>query len=220
MKHDTKKFLGVGAAALTILAIGAIISMNAGNLNTTKNNKVDEKLLSHADSHSTANGPYDYKINLVEFGDYECPGCAFMHQVLQQILSEYPRKISLVYRNYLIHKTSKSATLAAEAAGEQGKFWEMHDKLYENQQIWSKKEERADIFAEYAKELGLDMDKFNKSLTDQKMEDRINLDQADYTALQIQPPHTPTIFINGIEYTGDLSYPAFKAAIEEALKKP
>lgn len=221
MKQEMKKLLGIGAVIFTTLAIGAIVTISVGNNPAgTKGTKADEKLLMNADSHSTAEALYNYKVTVVEFGDYQCPACGFMNMVLKQVLSEYPHKINFIFRNFTIpkHKNALLAANAAEAADEQGKFWEMHDKLYETQQAWSESDQALVIFTGYAKDLGLDPDKFKKAVESQKFLDRIKQDQSDYMALQIEPPHTPTIFINNQEYKGNLSYAGFKTVIEQAFK--
>jgi len=128
-------------------------------------------------------GEKDAPITLIEFSDFQCPFCQrFVTQTLGQIKTNYidTGKVKMVYRDFpleSIHPQARPAAEAGECADEQGKFWEYHDKLFENQQIWasSGKEE----LKKYAEELGLDSDKFNDCLDSSKYKDEVTKDLAD-----------------------------------------
>lgn len=143
-------------------------------------------------------GPADAKVVVSEFGDYQCPACAKYHSVLKDnILPKYDGKIKFVFLNYPlpIHKNAQAAAQAAEAAGLQGKFWQMHDKLYERQTDWEKQGNPNGKFEEYAREIGLDMDKYKQDFASQKVVDIINNQAALGDAFNV--PGTPTFLVNG-----------------------
>lgn len=213
MKKEIKNLIII--AIVGIVVIGGIFAM----LKTPTNSQtVDQALLIHEDSYELLEGkPINAKVTVVEFGDFECPACGFSHGIFKQILLAYPDQVNLVFRHYPLpqHKTALIAAEAAEAAGEQGKFWQMYDLLYENQEKWSAKAEALDIFAEYAKQLNLDVEKFKKDIQDEKYKEKIKRDQADGDKLILTG--TPTIYINGQKYTGGLSFQGIKNAIEAQL---
>lgn len=158
------------------------------------------------------------KVTIVEFADFECPACAGMHPVLQKILTDYSGKINFVYRTFPIHRDSPLASTFALSAGEQGKFWQMHDLLYQNQADWAGKENPPrDIFLGYAKSLKLDMVKFEKSVSDGHLDQQLKSDQDDATKLGVRG--TPTIFINGEMLKNVPSDGELRAKIDELLAK-
>ena len=114
------------------------------------------------------------------------------------------------------HRHSLIAAEAAEAAGYAGKFWEMHDRLYEDQKRWSASDRPLDIFLEYAKEFGLNTEKFKQSVESSAFKDVIENDQKDGTNVGISG--TPTLFINGEQYSGEFSDAGLKAKIDFFLK--
>src|SRR5687767_12996202 len=104
-------------------------------------------------------GPENAKITLVEFGDYQCPSCKAFHPVVQELLTRYPQQVRLEFHHYpliSIHPNAMAASLAAEAAGEQGRYWEMHDLIFELQDEWSRKPNAEPDFVAMATRLGLD----------------------------------------------------------------
>ena len=142
------------------------------------------------------------KVLFVEYGDYQCPGCASAYEPVKKVMSKYKDQVSFVFRNYplpSIHPNAKAAAAAAETAGLMGKFWEMHDVIYKKQQDWqgATPAERTDIFVSYAGEIGLDKDAFRKKMTDSA--EQINKKIAFDVELgkKAGVSGTPTFFING-----------------------
>ncbi len=138
------------------------------------------------------------KVVLIEYGDFQCPGCGGAFPQLKTLKETYKDKIAFIFRNYpltAIHPNALSAATAAEAAGLQGKYWEMHDKLYENQTAWSGIDpgKRTDIFTGYAKDIGLDTKKFQSDLSDQKVAAKISRDRALGNKLGVNS--TPTLYL-------------------------
>ncbi|HEV2884356.1 MAG TPA: thioredoxin domain-containing protein [Pyrinomonadaceae bacterium] len=156
-----------------------------------------------------ANAP----VTLEEYGDFQCPPCGLFHPILKQMESEFGAKLRVVFRQYPLvpaHAHALSAARAAEAAGMQGKFWPMHDLLYENQSIWKDEFDVRTIFEGFATKIGLDLEKYRRDLTSQTVEQRIFLDGKRARALGVKG--TPTVFLNGREVPFE-SLPAEKLRV-------
>ena len=141
-------------------------------------------------------GPDDAPVTLVEYGDYECPHCGRAHPIVKRVLKKLGRSVRFVFRNFPLgemHPHAVLAACAAEAAGLQDRFWEMHDHLFEHQQAL----ERDDL-AGYAKKLGLDTARFARDLDDATIEERVRRDFASGVRSGVNG--TPTFFIDGERY--------------------
>lgn len=140
------------------------------------------------------------EIVLVEFSDLQCPACLAVQAPLKQILAKYEGKVKLVYRHFpliSIHKNAQAAAYASEAADMQGKFWEMHDLLFEKQQEWGELDNPKEKFGEYAQSLELDLTKFMADLESQEAKDRVSVDLLAATRNRLGG--TPTFFLNGVK---------------------
>ena len=151
-------------------------------------------------------------VTIVEFTDYECPSCAAQHPVLERIVSEFGDRVRLVVRDFPLsqHLNARKAAEAAEAAREQGKYWEYVSVLFNNQSALG-----VDKLREYATQVGLDRAKFDASFDSGKFSEKVQRDLIDGRKLGING--TPTLYING-KRLSDNSYETLKSAIEEALK--
>ncbi|VVB81415.1 Thioredoxin [uncultured archaeon] len=158
-----------------------------------------------------ANAP----VTIIEFSDYQCPFCGRVEASLKTVEEKYIKtgKVKLVYRDFPLgmHDKAQKAAEASECAHDQGKFWEYHDKMFANQNA-------LDIFSlkQYAKDVGLDTDKFDKCLDSGEKASEIAKDVADANAAGVTG--TPIFFINGVALRGAQPYNAFETAIEAALK--
>jgi protein-disulfide isomerase len=185
--------------AICALVLGGLVfmskkdSVDVGNTDATK---VVEQTETAIGDH--VYGKKDAKVMLVEYGDFQCPACGGAYPQLKSIKEKYKGDIAFVFRNFPltgIHPNALAAAAVAEAAGLQGKFWEMHDKLYDTQDSWSNvaADQRDSIFESYASELGLDMDKFRADRTSKKVNEKISRDQALGRKMKVDA--TPGIFI-------------------------
>ncbi len=167
--------------------------------------------ISYADT-TYSKGPDTAKVTIIEFTDFQCPFCVRGNQTIQQLLKAYPNDIKLIHRSNPLpnHLDAPLASEAAYAAGAQGKFWEMHDLLFENQKALKK----ADLIS-YAKKLGLDVKKFQKSLDSREFQKQVELDAAFGKMLRVTG--TPTFFINGNKVVGAKPYADFKNIIETLI---
>lgn len=135
---------------------------------------------------------------LEEYGDYQCPPCGMLYPVLKDIEHEYGKQLQIVFHHLpltKIHKNAMNAAHAAEAARNQGKFWEMHDRLYRNQNEWKDLDDPRPMFIQYARDLGLNPDRFTRDLDSPEIEQRITSDMQKATSLGING--TPTVLIDG-----------------------
>jgi len=159
-------------------------------------------------------GTPNARVTLVEFADYECPHCKRFQPVLRQILDEFRKEVRIYFKHYPLpqHTNARLAAEAAAAAQKQGKFWPFQDKLWENQDSLSP----ADL-EKYAKEAGLDLAKFRADLDDPKTKAHVQKDRTDGTTLGLSS--TPTLFINGREYTDAKDTESLREWIKEELAK-
>lgn len=165
-------------------------------------------------------GNKDAMVTLVEYSDFQCPACAAYAPLVNNLHKDFPDTLKVVYRYFpltTIHKNAMISAKAAEAANRQGKFWEMHDQLFEHQTDWAKTENPTDAFQTYAQAIGLDMDKFNADMTDVSLGDVVKADQQLGTDANIQG--TPTFFLNGTKLDNPKDYEAFKKLVADEIAK-
>jgi len=203
-------------SAVFVIIIGLLVWKSPGFTSSTT--PVDQTLLVHPANHMT--GTLGAKVTLVEFGDYQCPACGAAYPAIKQAVDAYKTNsnFNFVFRNFPLpqHANALIAAEAAEAAGAQGKYWEMHDALYTNQNEWAESSDPLSFFVKYATAIGLDANKFKSDVSANKYKDVISADQSDDTKLGLD--HTPTVFLNGVEAT-DLSVAGLKAKIDPLLAK-
>ncbi len=161
---------------------------------------------------SPAKGPKDAAVTIIEFSDFQCPFCAQAKDLAHQIIAAYPNDVQFVFKNYPLpfHPNAMPAAKAAVAAGKQGKFWEMHDKLFENQRALSD-----DKYQEFAKDLGLNIEKFKADLAAPETAAAITDDMKQAGSVGVRG--TPTFYINGKQPAGR-SFELYKSIIDEEIK--
>ncbi len=157
---------------------------------------------------------------LLEYGDFQCPACGAYYPVIKQLEANYSTKVTFQFRSFplvKLHPNAFAAHRAAEAAGIQGKFFEMHDKLYENQQSWSSASNPLIYFEDYATQLGLNVDQFRKDSASSMVNDIIN---ADIKAGQdIKITATPTFVVDGNKLDQNpQDYASFAKLLDDAIK--
>lgn len=142
-------------------------------------------------------GKADAPVRIIEYSDFQCPACRAVQPLLDKILQDYPGKVSLVFRHFPLrgHLWSHVVHQAAECAGEQKRFWEYHDRLYQDQQKWSGPDNPTETLIVYARDLGLDLDRFGACLADESIKNRIQAQKETGSELNVKS--TPTFFVNG-----------------------
>ena len=165
------------------------------------------------DAQAPVRGNPKAPILLCEFSDFQCPHCKLAEPLLSKLLDDNVGQVRLVYKNYPItklHPEARDAAAAAVAAGNQGKFWQMHDKLFENQDHLTKVD-----LEKYARELKLDVKKWSADLAGAK--ERVEKDHAEGEKNELTG--TPTLYINGRKYAGPLRYEELKDWVDEELNR-
>lgn len=163
----------------------------------------------------------DRKIVVEEFGDFQCPRCSVVYGELKKVENEFGDKITVIFRQMpltSIHKFAYDAARAAEAAGMQGKFWEMHDMLYEKQKDWSILPDARPEFSRYAQQLGLEVARFQNDMTSPMVNSRVALDVRRAESLRVSG--TPTIYVNGkMVNVNDMTAEGLRKYINEAINQ-
>jgi protein-disulfide isomerase len=148
-----------------------------------------------------ARGDATAPVTLEEFGDFQCPPCGLLHPILKELEAEFgPRRLRVIFRQFPLvptHAHALNAARASEAAGLQGRFWEMHDIIFENQNGWKDVFDARPVFEGYAKKIGLDLEMYRRDIGSQVVERRIFLDGKRGHAKGVTG--TPTVFLNGRE---------------------
>lgn len=213
-------------AAVCVALLGWLVylsSKNRVNVGDVNHNQVLSAIEASGNIGDHVFGKKDSKVLLVEYGDFQCPGCGQAYAPLKAASEKYKDQIGFVFRNFpltTIHPNARAAAAAAEAAGLQDKYWEMHDKLYENQASWTELDpnKRTEFFVELANTLGLDVETFKKDMSSEKISKKINYDIE--VGKKIHVTGTPTVYLDG-ETIGDAwkTEDKLNEAIEKALKQ-
>lgn len=159
-------------------------------------------------------GAKDAPVTIVEFSDFECPFCSRVLPTVDKVMKDYEGKVKIAFRQNPLpfHQTAKPSAKAAMAAQAQGKFWEYHDILFKNQ-----RDQTDENFVKWAKQLGLNVEKFKKDMKNPEFDKRIEADQN--FARQNGAGGTPAFFINGVRLVGAQPYEKFKEIIDALLKE-
>jgi protein-disulfide isomerase len=167
-------------------------------------------------------GRDDARVKIEEFGDFQCPSCGILHPVLKKLEAEYGDRMSITFREFpmaTLHSNALEAARAAEAAGLQGRFWQMHDRLYDYQAAWSDSDNVRAVFEQYAKDMGLDSARLIKDMDSEKVKDRLAADQRRGASLGVDG--TPTVLINGrLVPDNAINESGLRSLIDAALKQP
>ncbi len=165
-------------------------------------------------------GNKEAKVAIIEYLDFECEACGAYYPLIKRISEEYGDRVSFTARYFPLpgHKNSMTAATAVEAAGRQGKYWEMHDTLFQDQKSWSERP-KADpkIFESYAEKIGLNMDRFKEDVASKEVKERVGRDRAAANRLGVDS--TPTFFLDGKKIENPRGYEAFKSLLDDALKQ-
>jgi protein-disulfide isomerase len=160
-------------------------------------------------------------VTLEEFGDFQCPPCGTLSEPINKLEEDYRGRVQVVFREFPLpnHQHAREAAIAAEAAGLQDRFWQMHDVLYREQAVWSKAADAQALFNSYAGVIGLDMERFKRDVEGVEAKHHVESDQRDGAARSVTT--TPSIFLNNRPVPpSSLNPAALRAAIEAELKVP
>ncbi len=190
--------------ALVVWSRATTPQVNINDITTTAiqpASKSDGNIADHA------LGKADSKVVLIEYGDYQCPGCGAANPGIEKVTDQYKGVIAYVFRNFpltTIHQNALAAAGAAEAAGLQGKYWEMHHLLYQDQSEWDTLSgtERTNMFTSYAKSLGLNETQFQADLSSNAVSQKITYDQA--IGQKVGVDSTPSLYLNGTKLSSNI----------------
>lgn len=216
MRTETK-ILGSILIATIVLLIGGVFLLSRGSSGPAGIEGTSVSQIDYTKGQKI--GSDSAKVKLVEFSDFQCPACQAAEPAIKQVLSKYPNDLQFIYRHFPLpqHAFGRQAAAYAEAAGEQGKFWEMHDKLFDTQSEWSSLDSKGAtaFFLELVKQIGLDENKINQALIDDVLKARIDGDVAEGSRLGVNS--TPTFFINGRKVNLQ-SFNDLNTVVSDALK--
>ncbi len=206
--------------ALVAFSGGSSIDVSKVDVNTVqKANSQNGNIADHVF------GNVNSKVTLIEYGDFQCQPCGAIYPIVKSITNQYTNQLQFVFRNFPIadlHQNAKAAAASAEAAGLQGKYWQMHDQLYTAQSDWSELSinDRTKFFDNLAKQLDLNLKKFDSDMSSTQVSNKISYDIALGTKAGVDG--TPTFFLNGKKLDGKTDFSSesnFKNTINTALKK-
>lgn len=162
-------------------------------------------------------GAENAKVTIVEYSDFQCPACASYYPVVQNIIQEFPNDVRVVYRHFPLnqHKQAKLAAYAAEAAGKQGKFWEMHDMIFDNQRTWAEQGGAEEIIYGFAKQLDLNMEQFKTDIKSGEIAKKVDKDYASGVSAGVDS--TPTFYVNGKKIKNPRGPDEFRTIIQDNL---
>ena len=162
-----------------------------------------------------AKGPASAPVQLVEYSDFQCPACRVYYPIVKELGKQFPNDLKIIYRHFPLERTHPNANIAgraAEAAGAQGKFWEMHDIIFERQDEWSKDPSPTNLFVGYARSIGLNENQFRADMNSPGANDNVHNDFESGVASGVNS--TPTFFINGTKIQNPRSYDEFRVLIQ------
>jgi len=193
-------FLSIGGLVLFLVWI--VVKPNSANIDTS----------------AWVKGNSDSKIVVAEYSDFQCPACKRYAPIFEQVIDKYQNQVRFEFHHFpliSIHSNAIAGAKAAEAAGKQGKFWQMHDYLYAHQSDWENRGNLDAVFADYAKTLGLDVEKFKTDYKDKNILRKINKQRSKALAMGLRG--TPTIRINNKTIKTPTSVAEFSKILDNLL---
>src|SRR3989344_2588888 len=212
-----KFVLAIVISIVLLLVGGFIFTSKTGS--SSSSNSSNKKLLEIV-SDDYIKGNKDASVTLVEHLDFECEACGAYYPLVKQLAEEFKNEVRFVNRYFPLpgHKNGLPAALAVEAAGKQGKYWEMHNILFDNQKSWGEKQSPDPaIFEGYAKQIGLNMEQYKKDVVSKEVKERVDRDKN--AGIRLGVSGTPTFFLNGEKIPNPKTAEDFKTFINAAILK-
>ena len=231
MENNNKSSLPIaiiGLVAIVAIGLGAWFFLSKKDPATTSNANTSGKpaknwaeIFSKASpggSPTWAKGPATALVTVEEFADFQCPTCAVMHPKVNELRNAFGERVRIIFRQFPLvqtHPFAYDAACAAEAAGLQGKFWEMQNLIFTNQQSWANSTNARAMFMEYAKTLGLNVEKFSDDMIGLPVKNKVDADMK--RGREVEVGSTPSFYINNKPLGNNLD--GLKAAVEKALQE-
>ena len=208
-------------AAVCVVTFGGLIiwsSRDKIDVSKVDTNKIQSASKNSGNIPDQVFGDKNSKVVLFEYGDFQCPGCGGAHPTVKAVTQKYEQQMAFVFRNFpltAIHPNARAAAAAVESAGLNGKYWEMHNIVFERQNSWSdaSASERSSLFAQYATDVGVSPESFNKTLTEKSIQINRKIDFDRALGGKIGVSATPTFYLNGKKLESN------QYSSEEALEK-
>lgn len=216
IKNKLKLWLTV-AIIIILVVLGMVQSVKKSD---KKDSSSDMSSSIAVNENDWVRGDINSKVVIVEYADFQCPACGLYHPLIKQVEEKFGDSIAVVFRHFpltQIHQNALIAAQATEAAGMQGKFFEMHDMIFETQSVWSDDSRAQDIFVDYSKQLGLNEEQFLNDIKSKVVKDKIAQSYKVGTKLGVNG--TPTFFMNGKKIDNPRSFEEFEALISTELTK-
>ncbi|MEN9912709.1 MAG: hypothetical protein RLY66_117 [Candidatus Parcubacteria bacterium] len=202
-------------AVLGLIIWGLIVAMNKPA--KTGLNLGEPSPITEADH---VRGSADAAVTIIEYSDFQCPACALYYPIVEKVLNESTTTIRFVYRHFPLypvpHKNAFIAAQASEAAGIQGKFWDMYRLLFENQKSWENLPNPQSVFEGYAERIGLNSEAFKKDMASDTVKEKVQSNRDEAISLGVNS--TPTFFVNGKAIINPQGYEPFKKLIEDTAR--
>lgn len=198
--------------SLIVILFGGLFFFAKNDANAPSDSSSNAQPTNHVKGNTSS------KVTLIEYADFQCPACAQYYPIVDEVVETYKDQIQFQYVHfplYQIHQNAMASHKAAEAAAAQGKFWEMYDALYQNQQLWSTSTTPTVLFEQYATNLGLDIEQFKQDTVSSETNDIIWADINKANDAKVNS--TPTFFLNGKKIDTPPSLDDFKNVIEDAI---
>lgn len=212
MNHMPKRFLLWGGVVVGLFLIVLAMVKFAGTPQGPGNDVVPE--INQISEYDHVKGSRDASIVFVEYSDLQCPACRAYYPMIKQLADELSERIAVVYRHFpltTIHRNAEPAARATVAAAAQGKFWEMHDLLFEKQRFWSEEKDIETLLKQYANDLGLKAEQFASDFASRATRDKVENDQRSGNRAAILG--TPTFFVNGKRINNPRSYDELRTLV-------
>lgn len=209
-KSQRSTLIWGGFIAFIVVLIFTLVKLGGG----TSTNLVDE-----IRDQDQVKGNPNAQVVIVEYSDFQCPACKTYYPILKQLANAYSNDVAVVYRHFPleeIHPAAMDAAIAAEAAGLQGRFWDMHDILFNTQEIWSTDADPKEKIAQYAESLRLDMERFRSDMESSELKKKVQDDMLSGEKSGVNS--TPSFYINNVKKSLPPNYDSFKEAVEQALQ--
>lgn len=208
---ENKIVVGTLAAIVLLIGLWGVWKLLNGSSTPTQSTTTIDLKVNESDWQM---GPASASATLVEYSDFQCPACKAYAPIVKTFVEKNKEKVKFVYRNFPLqqHQFSKQAAYFAEAAGMQGKFFEMHDKLFDGQEDWEKETDPEKTFLSYAKELKLDIAKLQKDVDSKEVKDNVEADLASGNAAGVDS--TPSFYMNGKKMESPKSVEDFENLIK------
>lgn len=208
----SSSYIGL-AIFLVIVVFGFVFLVKNSPAKNTAGN-----LSAIANMEDWSKGATSSAVTLVEYSDFQCPACASYYPLVKELSEKYKNDVTFIYRHFpliQIHINADFAAQASEAAGKQGKFWDMHDMLFDKQNEWANVRNGEEVFTSYAKEIGLDLEKFKTDFKSEEVRRKIN--EHYKSGMKSGVTGTPTFFLNGEKIQSPNSKEAFEKLLVDAI---